>query len=212
MQNLPSLLKTIVENDDLHALWLNTLSMMENAGSRKISAGEHETEVTLSILKHASEEARHAYFLKTQIKKINHSLSLDTYTLPELMAPVHSYQYLHQLDMKISRYLSQLGFEGNRLRYGSYLLTTYAIEERADVIYPAYEKVLNDTGSSINVRLIIAEEAGHLEEMNRQMAAYFDEWEKKAKMSLEFEERLYENWLLKLYEEVHLKTGKLSLA
>ncbi|RYG18235.1 MAG: hypothetical protein EOO07_09405, partial [Chitinophagaceae bacterium] len=59
---LATLLLNIVNDTPSHAKWLNTLSFMENAGARKISAAEHKEEVTLLILKHAAEEHRHAYY------------------------------------------------------------------------------------------------------------------------------------------------------
>jgi bacterioferritin (cytochrome b1) len=68
---LYSLLEKIVQQNETHAKWLNTLSFMENAGARKISACEHPTNVSLIQLKHAAEEHRHAYYLKKQILKID---------------------------------------------------------------------------------------------------------------------------------------------
>ena len=61
---------TIVADNMLHARWLNTLSLMENTGARKISASEDPATVTYIILKHAAEEHRHAFYLKKQIEKV----------------------------------------------------------------------------------------------------------------------------------------------
>ncbi len=199
---IDKIITKIVSNKDVHAKWLNTLSMMENTGSRKISACEHKIDVTVSVLKHASEEARHAYFLKTQIKKLVPS-GYDSYSLKDILAPMASYQYLDRLDHSISDYLkNECNFPQDKLRYGSYLLTTYAIEERADELYPIYAKALKEAGSNISVRLIIAEEIGHLEEMNKQMAKYFDKWEEKAKKARELEHKFYSAWESQLSHEV----------
>jgi bacterioferritin (cytochrome b1) len=67
---LSNLLYLIIADNDLHARWLNTLSLMENTGARKISASEDPLTVTYLILKHAAEEHRHAFYLKKQIEKI----------------------------------------------------------------------------------------------------------------------------------------------
>ena len=83
--DLYNLLDKIVQNNETHAKWLNTLSFMENAGARKISACEHATEVSLIHLKHAAEEHRHAYYLKKQILKISSGLC-ETYHKHELLA------------------------------------------------------------------------------------------------------------------------------
>lgn len=200
--NLKDLLSEIVKDDLTHAKWLNTLSMMENAGSRKISACEHKTDVSVSILKHASEEARHAYFLKTQIKKLAPG-KFSTYRFEDVLAPMSSYQYLDRLDYLISKYLKcELQTPSDQIRYASYLLTTYAIEERADELYPVYSEVLDESGSNINVRLIIAEEIGHLEEMNRQMAEFFTGWKEKAAYVRKVESKLYSKWVSDLEQEI----------
>ena len=69
--SLYNLLEKIVQHNESHAKWLNTLSYMENAGARKISACEHPSDVNLIQLKHAAEEHRHAYYLKKQILRVN---------------------------------------------------------------------------------------------------------------------------------------------
>ena len=66
---LSLLLHQIIADNTLHAKWLNTLSLMENTGARKISASEDPLTVTYIILKHAAEEHRHAFYLKKQIEK-----------------------------------------------------------------------------------------------------------------------------------------------
>src|SRR6201996_6653352 len=158
------LLSTIINNDQLHARWLNTLSLMENTGARKISACEDPQEVTYIILKHAAEEHRHAFYLKKQIEKTG--VVCTTYAPQYLLAPQYSRYYLNQLDIQVSRYLkNELELAGKDLRFAAYLLVTYAIEGRADDLSPVYQDVLDNAGSRINIKSIILEEEGHLEEM-----------------------------------------------
>jgi len=66
---MKDLIRKITQDDHTHARWLNTLSMMENTGAKKIKNCEHPVFVNEIILKHAAEEARHAYYLKSQIQK-----------------------------------------------------------------------------------------------------------------------------------------------
>src|SRR5665213_3017775 len=121
MKTLPELINVIITNDELHARWLNTLSMMENTGARKISASEDGTGVTTMILKHAAEEARHAYYLKKQIAKLGFSGKFDNYRNDSLLSPIESVQYLHRLDVDVCRYLkNDLGLEGRRLVFSAY--------------------------------------------------------------------------------------------
>jgi len=134
--DIHNIIRGIVQQDQVHAQWLNTLSFMENAGARKISLCEHPTEVSIIQLKHAAEEHRHAYYLKKQIGKLGTDLCL-TYEDKYLIAPRYTKQYLHQLDIKSCRYLKNtFGLHGPELKYAAYLFVTYAIEVRADELFP----------------------------------------------------------------------------
>ena len=60
-EQLSIIVDRIVASDAMHVKWLNSLSMMENTGARKISKYEHPVHTNIIVLKHAAEEARHAY-------------------------------------------------------------------------------------------------------------------------------------------------------
>ncbi|MCX2574254.1 hypothetical protein [Pedobacter sandarakinus] len=192
---LNSILKTIVDDNILHAKWLNTLSYMENAGAKKISASEHKENVNLIILKHAAEEHRHAYYLKKQISKIGEGLC-KTYTNDELLSPNQTKYYLHALDIAVCRYLkANFNLTGYELKFAAYLFVTYAIEVRADELYPVYQVVLDSAKSKVNVKSIILEEEGHLEEMINQLVGFSSDWETHAAEVIKIEHHLFENWV-----------------
>lgn len=196
------LLNKIVQEENTHAKWLNTLSFMENAGARKISKCEHPVLVTQIQLKHAAEEHRHAYYLKKQIGKINPELC-KTYENEELLAATATRQYLHSLDIKACRYLQKV-FKLNKedLKYAAYLFVTYAIEVRADELYPVYQDILTKESSKIMVKSIILEEEGHLEEMINQLNDFSAEWKTHADHILTIEKELHEQWIGAIAEEV----------
>lgn len=196
------LLNRIVQEGEIHAKWLNTLSFMENAGARKISKCEHPVLVTQIQLKHAAEEHRHAYYLKKQIGKIDPALC-KTYEKEELLAPVATRQYLHALDIKACRYLQE-AFQLSKedLKYAAYLFVTYAIEVRADELYPVYQEVLTKTSSKIMVKSIILEEEGHLEEMINQLNEFSPDWNTHADHILTIEKELHDQWIHAITEEV----------
>lgn len=197
-----NLLEKVVQHNETHAKWLNTLSFMENAGARKISACEHPTEVSLIQLKHAAEEHRHAYYLKKQILKIS-SEYCTTYNSDELLASVATRQYLHSLDIKACKYLQQvLQLTKEELKYAAYLFVTYAIEIRADELYPVYQEILTKTSSKIMVKSIILEEEGHLEEMINQLDEFSEGWKKHAEVILMIEKELHEQWINAISQEV----------
>jgi len=192
---MKALLKHIVAHAEFHAAWLNSLSFMENTGARKISAAESSRDVTLMVLKHAAEEARHAYYLKRQIIKTGIP-GFETYSSKALLAPVESYTYLNGLDIAISRYLkTNLSLEDSQLRFAAYLLVTYAIEVRADLLYPVYQEALTEAASLVNVKSIIAEEEGHLEEMIGQLKEFSPVWEVHAEYACAVEQKLFDRWI-----------------
>ncbi|WP_454802764.1 hypothetical protein [Mucilaginibacter phyllosphaerae] len=199
---LHTILPQIIADNQLHARWLNTLSLMENTGARKISASEDPATVTYIILKHAAEEHRHAFYLKKQIEKTGKEL--PTYAAEYLIAPAYSKYYLNQLDIDVCRYLKrELNLTGAELRFAAYLLVTYAIEVRADELYPIYQNALEEVGSKVNVKSIILEEEGHLEEMINQLQKFSPDWEGHAQKAVEMETRLFNDWVGNLSAEVN---------
>ncbi|MCS3869902.1 bacterioferritin (cytochrome b1) [Chryseobacterium ginsenosidimutans] len=197
-----NLLERIVQDNETHAKWLNTLSFMENAGARKISACEHQTKVSLIQLKHAAEEHRHAYYLKKQIGKLD-SEFCKTYDGKELLASIATRQYLHSLDVKACKYLQQnFSLTKEELKYAAYLFVTYAIEVRADELYPVYQDILTKTSSKIMVKSIILEEEGHLEEMINQLDEFSENWKPHAENILKIEHELHDQWINAIVEEV----------
>ena len=190
-----TLLRKIVADDQLHARWLNSLSMMENTGARKISHYEDPVHTNLTELQHAAEEARHAFYLKKQIGKIR-GVECPDFSFPFLLAPVESHQYLNHLDISACRYLkNKLGYSGRKLKLGAYLLVTYSIEVRADVLYGIYQAQLTQAGSRVNVKSIIAEEEGHLAEMERMLINWLPDWRNHADAMCKIEQSLFDNWI-----------------
>ncbi len=200
--NFTNTINTIVSNPSIHAKWLNTLSFMENAGARKISASEDKENVNLIVLKHAAEEHRHAYYLKKQIAKLGENIC-PTYHNQYLIAPASSKYYLAVLDVLVCKYLKkQLGLTGAKLKFAAYLLVTYAIEVRADELYPIYQNALDKAQCKVTVKSIILEEEGHLEEMLAQLKQFSVDWETHAAIALKFENKLFEQWVKALANEV----------
>lgn len=161
---LQQILPLLVVSPDSHAKWLNTLSFLENCGARKIAACEHPTLVKEEMLKHAAEEFRHAHHLKRQIQKI-FATPMDTYALPYLLGGIKTLHYLPALDLHASRILKQRGLSPSAIKQAAYLLVTYAIERRAEELYPLYDNVLRRFCSPVTVKSILLEEQEHLADM-----------------------------------------------
>lgn len=192
--SLEALLDRIVPVPELHAKLLNTLSYMEHIGATKIARTQSGPQASLMVLKHAAEEARHAFYLKKLSDKLISGFCPD-YSHAHLLAPLASRQYLYRLDASISRLLKSKGLGGKALHDLAYLLVTYAIEVRADEIYPIYQRYLRDYPVRLSVQSIINEEVGHLEEMNSALAEYPKELSSLKDDAVEIESALYVAWL-----------------
>ena len=200
---MKKLLNHIVLEPKLHVKWLNTLSYMDNAGARKISACVHKAFVNLIQLKHAAEEHRHAYYLKKQIIKLIPDACVN-YEPIYLLAPKATMYYLHQLDIQVCRLLKkEFNLDGEDLKYAAYLFVTYAIEVRADELYPIYQDILTAHQQKVMVKSIIVEEEGHLEEMISQLKEFHSEWNIYANQVKQLEEVLFMNWISAIENELN---------
>ena len=166
-----TLLKTIVENPEWHARWLNTLSYLELCGARKISQflprSLHESstwEERSELLQHASEEFRHAQTFCKLIERLEFPKS---HTITHFCGR-RGLRYLDLLDLNVARLLRAQNYQAD-FRKACYLLTTYAIEKRAEELYACYEEILRQADSKISVRFIINEERGHLAQIERDI-------------------------------------------
>lgn len=189
------LIPMIVESKTLHLRFLNTLSYLENCGARKIAACEHPTLVKELMLKHAAEEFRHAYILKKQMHRIG--TPLPTYESSSLLGGVTTLRYLDKLELSICRFLRQQNCSLSH----AYLLITYAIEKRAEALYPLYEKYLRQNHSPITVKSIALEEEGHLQEIETALLEY-QEGIAYSKIACHLEQKIYTQWHLTLQKEL----------
>ena len=166
---ISELLTAIIQNNELHAKWLNTLSYLENCGAKKIARCQHPTKVKEEMLKHASEEFRHAYHLKCQIERLPVS-PLNDYSLANILGGNATLRYLNALDLFTCRYLTcEIGLSKSELKHAAYLLVTYAIELRAAELYPLYDELLKNEKSKVRVKSILLEEEEHLDEMRKEL-------------------------------------------
>ena len=200
--NLDNILKVVIHDNLLHSRWLLTLSYLENCGARKISEFQsiYKGQVPLSILQHAWEESRHAFFMKKQISK----LEQDPDKKRDFLGGTKAKNLLYLLDVKILKLLKENYVKKKEdLYYGAYLLTTYAIETRADTLYGTYQKNLENSGSKINLKLIIKEEENHLKEIEEKINKIQNFSLLKPKV-LEIESDIFSNFLSAVEEEIFL--------
>ncbi|NGX45845.1 MAG: hypothetical protein K940chlam2_01025 [Chlamydiae bacterium] len=161
-RKLTQFLNKVIGSHSLHARWLNSLSYLENCGARSLARFEHPTKVKKEMVKHAAEEFRHAVHLKQQMERLGQPLFID-YRLATLLGGYDTLHYLTRLQVKISRMS-----DDPQTRY---LLTTYAIEKRALILYTLYDTLLKKAESPITIRSVLREEEDHFQEIFDEMEA-----------------------------------------
>ena len=150
-------LGAVVERPLMHAKFLNTLSLLEYMGARKILKSQRAETISYEILAHTSEEIRHAQMLKKLSLKLSEG-KLEDYSSENLLCGAEGARYFQTIDTAAFKAL------GHPDPWVNYLLTTLLIEERANSIYPHYAALPKAELASI-FKGIVREEDTHLQDI-----------------------------------------------
>jgi hypothetical protein len=129
--------------------WVDLLSQLEYVGCRKIVKSLGFESVSLDVLRHVSEEASHAF----QLKSVVEEGGLRDRSWREGRFAEVGWGYFQALDQRISALPASEG-----LRYPG---VSWAIERRVLVVYPAYLKVTRNESLKRALRRILAQEERH---------------------------------------------------
>ena len=163
-----ALLETIVRKPDLHVAWLETLSLLEFTGARKIAGSVLRPD--REVLSHLAEEARHARFFAALADRVRGEMSPEAPAAPTVALEGRAgLLYFHRLDDGIARDV-EMRLPPAQRRLAVYYHVTAAIEERALSMYQLYNQILRDLDTKLRLDGVIAEEEGHLDEMYARMA------------------------------------------
>jgi len=160
MSDLNNLFDLFQQQPKFLAKFLHTLSLLEYIGTRKIIKSQHESEVSMEILLHASEEIRHARVFKKLAEEVGQK-SLGGYVSEDLLCMAEAEAYFQTVDSEVGRCVSD--------RRVAYALTTLLVEERALEIYPPLEDLLSSLGFSGRVAGILKEEENHLRAIHQEL-------------------------------------------
>jgi len=194
---LHTFLEYVVQNKYTHALWLNTLSLLEHLGSRKILMTQSNENISEMILKHATEEARHALFFKKAARNIVEDFQTG-YQKNQLIKGTSAKIYFAKLDCIVRSNLRNSNIEFDISNYLAYLYTTTVIEKRAMIVYENYNYILESSNQNLNLRNLILEEEGHLAEMSAEMKKYDSAWETRLEEIIEREKKIFKRFLNQL--------------
>lgn len=183
----------------LHAKFLNSLSLLEYIGARKIVKSQPKERVTSDLLGHIAEEVRHARVFKGLALKLSKG-ELVSYTSEHTLCLKETVNYIEEIDRKVEHVLS---FPDHWMNY---LGTTLLIEERANEVYPFYDSILSEIGFKNVLRGIVLEEKSHLEDvrksLNRESKITEDGWRELRS----FEERCFYHFMNAVSRELR-RTG-----
>jgi hypothetical protein len=151
-----------VEHPQEHARFLNTLSLMEHIGSRKIMVSQTYGPLGREVLKHLAEETRHAFFFKKAAEALARR-PLE-YGEEETIRPASARMYFGRLDAAIA---AMLGHDTHV--EVPYLYVSLTVELRAIWTYRLYQSVLEERPGMLSLRSVLAEEELHLKQMQERL-------------------------------------------
>lgn len=149
------ILREVVSRPELHARLLNTFSLLEYIGARKIMKSQEESQITPTVLAHMTEEIRHAQIFKKLAMKVGGE-AVRSYAEESLLCGREGREYIQGIDFKAHHVL------GGKKPWLNYLLTTLVVEERAQSMYPYYDELLIPLGLGGPLKAIYREEEEHL--------------------------------------------------
>ncbi len=180
-QQWDGLLGRICADTALLARFLNTLSLMEHIGSRKIMASQSRADMPSGrTLKHLAEEARHAFFLKRAAEGLaGRALG---YGDDEIIAGAQARFYMGRLDAFIAR-----SAQGP----AAYLYMSLVVELRAIWFYETFQGALKQSGQALRLTSLLAEEKRHLADMRADLKGLGEEPDRHLPGFVAYEEKLF---------------------
>lgn len=201
--NFSEIILELLKRPEAHARFVNTLSMLEYIGARKILKSQEAESISMQILGHAAEEIRHAQILKGFALQLSDG-KLSGYSEAQLLCGNAARAYFQAIDNACADFMPVKDAKRN------YALTTLLIEERAMKIYPEYEILLRERGIPNALRSIIKDEDKHLSEMQEELR---DETNpgNDLRMLRAFEEKSFATFLKAVFEEIIGERRKLDI-
>jgi hypothetical protein len=193
-RRLATLLGRIVAAPGLHARMLNTLARLEYVGVRKMLKSRRAERLDLGGLEHILDEAVHALRLKRAALAVaGDDVGVRTFAASDTLAGDAGESYLQALDRAAEQTLADLP-EADRAE-ANYLLTSAAIEVRAQAFYPIYQRCLEDAGSRVSVAAILRDEERHLADMAARLDVGVPHWRPRLEAVLAREADLFVGFL-----------------
>lgn len=172
-ERVDAVLERCIARPAVHVAWLNTLSLLEFTGARKIARSFRRPDPT--VLKHLAEESRHARFFASLGERVARETACESPAEERVepraeesarttLAAASGLLYFQRLDHGIARDVRRR-LDRRDIVAACYYHVTAAIEERALDFYGRYNRLLSARAIGLRLDGVIAEEEGHLAEM-----------------------------------------------
>jgi hypothetical protein len=193
-QRQAELLDRIIRQPADHARLLNTFSRMEYVGVRKMLKARRSEHLDLEGLQHMLDETIHALRLKkAALALAGERRVVDTYGASDTLAGEAGEGYLQAVDRAAEATLADLGEE--KRAEVNYLLSSAAIEVRAEAFYPLYEERLRAHGVAVSVAAILRDEDRHLADMAARLSQALPDWRPRLEAVLDAEAGFFVRFL-----------------
>jgi hypothetical protein len=186
-----ALLDRVIAAD--HARFLNTLARLEYIGVRKMLKSRRAERLDLDGLQHMLDETIHALRLKKAAHAVGGEDAVKTFSAADTLAGDEGEAYFQTVDRAAEAALDDLPAE--RRGEVNYLLSSAAIEVRAQAFYPMYESRLRALGLPVSVAAILRDEDRHLAEMAERLAAALPDWRARLERVLAEETGAFDRFL-----------------
>ena len=197
-----ALLDRIIADPTLHARLVNTFARMEYVGVRKILKSRRSETLDLDGLQHMLDETVHALRLKKgALALAGDPARVATFSGADTLAGDAGEGYLQEVDQAAEAALAGVSSEGRTDL--NYVLTSAAIEIRAQAFYPMYEARLRAAGAGLSVAAIVRDEDRHLAEMAERLEAALPDWRARLAPVLDREAAAF----ARFFQEVAAQVG-----
>ena len=197
-RRLDAFLADVIAVPAVHARFVNTLSRLEYVGVRKMLKSRRSERMDLDGLQHVLDEGVHALRLKKAALALGAAAGVEVTTFADhqTLAGDAAEDYFQALDHRAEGAVADLppAVRGET----NYLLTSAAIEVRAQVFYPLYDRRLAAGKAGFSVASILKDEDRHLEEMKGGLEALTPDWRARLEPVLAEEVTLFAGLLAEM--------------
>ncbi|RKH36988.1 hypothetical protein [Corallococcus sicarius] len=191
---IQTVLRQLARSSDVEVRWLNTLSLLEFTGARKISRTVADRHPTLEVLGHLADETRHAFTFKRL------ACEVAGREVTELLSAGAAATWFQSLDRELAAWATQVTGEADVHLH--YLLTTAVVERRAMVLYPLYKAATRHPAVREEMGRVVTEEQGHRRAIEDACHERLAKVGATLEPALALEERLFESFLNVLERDV----------